>query len=92
MLITDVRVFLRGEEKLKAYITITIDQSLVIHNVKVIQGHTGLVVCMPSRQGKDGVFRDVCHPINKEFRKEIDDRVLLAYEDAVKSLTVTTKS
>jgi stage V sporulation protein G len=66
MEVTEVRVFPVDEEKLKAYVTITIDNCFVIRDLKVIQGNNGLFVAMPSKKRKDGTFRDTAHPLNNE--------------------------
>ena len=84
MEITEVRVFPRNEEKLKAYVTITFDNCFVVRNLKVIQGQSGLFVAMPSRKMADGTHKDVAHPVNNETRKIIEDKVLLAYHEKLK--------
>ena len=80
MEVTEVRVFPVDEEKLKAYVTITIDNCFVIRDLKVIQGNNGLFVAMPSKKRKDGTFRDTAHPLNNETREMIESKVLAAYE------------
>lgn len=89
MQVTEVRVYLRNEMKLKAFVTVTLGHCLVIHNMKVIQGQKGLILCMPSRKGPDGTFRDVVHPITNEFRADLEKGVFAAYEEEVKKLTQT---
>lgn len=84
MKITEVRIFPKGEEKLKAYAAITFDNVFVIHNLRVVQGEKGLMVCMPSRKKNDGTFKDIAHPITNEFRRELEDIVLAAYEQKLK--------
>ena len=83
MEITEVKVHLRNEEKLKAYATITIDNCFVIRDLKVIQGNTGMFVAMPSRKKPDGSFKDIAHPLNNETRQMIEDKLLEAYKDAL---------
>jgi stage V sporulation protein G len=83
MEVTEVRVFPVGEEKLKAYVTITIDNCFVVRDLKVIQGNNGLFVAMPSKKRKDGTFRDTAHPLNNETREMIEARVLAEYEREV---------
>jgi len=80
MQITEIRLTLRQEERLKAFVSITFDNAFVVRGLKVIAGNTGLFVAMPSRRGKDGTFRDVAHPINNEMRAMIEDAVLAEYE------------
>ncbi|MCK9288382.1 MAG: septation regulator SpoVG [Sphaerochaetaceae bacterium] len=83
MEITDVRVRrIESEGKLRAYATITFDNQFVIHNLKVIDGKSGLFVAMPSRKTKSGEFKDVAHPISSEFRNMMQQMILAAYEQA----------
>jgi stage V sporulation protein G len=80
MNITDVRVKKVGNEgKLKAYVSITFDDSFVVHNLKVINGQNGIFVAMPSRKTTSGEFKDVAHPINSAFREVLQKAVLEAY-------------
>jgi stage V sporulation protein G len=86
MKITEVNVFPVNEDRLKAYVSITIDDCFVVRDLKVIRGNTGLFVAMPSKKRKDGQFKDVAHPLNVETRTEIEKAVFEAYENAVKSM------
>jgi stage V sporulation protein G len=80
MNITDVRVKKVGNEgKLKAYVSVTFDDSFVVHNLKVINGQNGIFVAMPSRKTTSGEFKDVAHPINSAFRERLQRAVLEAY-------------
>ncbi len=79
MEITEVRLTLRGEERLKAFVSITFDDAFVVRGLKVIDGNTGLFVAMPSRRRKDGEFRDIAHPINNSTREMIEDAVMGEY-------------
>ncbi len=79
MEITEVRLTLRGEERLKAFVSITFDDAFVVRGLKVIDGNTGLFVAMPSRRRKDGEFRDIAHPINNSTRQMIEDAVMAEY-------------
>ena len=83
MEVTEVRVFPVDEEKLKAYVTITIDNCFVVRDLKVIKGNNGLFVAMPSKKRKDGTFRDTAHPLNNETREMIESKVLAEYEREV---------
>jgi stage V sporulation protein G len=83
MKITEVRIFPKGEEKLKAYAAITFDEVFVVHNLRIVQGERGLMVCMPSRKKNDGTFKDIAHPITNEFRHELEQIVLNAYEQKI---------
>jgi stage V sporulation protein G len=79
MEITEVRLTLRHEDRLKAFVSITFDNAFVVRGLKVIEGNGGLFVAMPSRRRKDGEFRDIAHPINNEARQMIEDAVLSEY-------------
>lgn len=79
MRITEININLRDEEKLKAFVNITFDDVFVIRGLKVIQGGQGLFVCMPSRKLPDGTYKDIAHPINNEFRNEIEQKILAVY-------------
>jgi stage V sporulation protein G len=80
MEITDVRVYPVDEEKLRAYVTVTLDGCFVVRDLKVIQGSTGLFVAMPAKRRKDGTFKDVAHPLNAETRERFERTILAAYE------------
>lgn len=84
MQITDVRVRkLTKEGKMKAVVSITLDDMFVIHDIKVIEGEKGLFVAMPSKQSGNGEFRDVAHPINAETRELVQRLILQGYEEAL---------
>ena len=69
MQITDVRVRkVEKEGKMKAVVSITIDEEFVVHDIKVIEGEKGLFIAMPSRKAADGEYRDIAHPINSDTR------------------------
>jgi stage V sporulation protein G len=78
--ITEVRITIRNEEKLKAYASITFDNCFVVRGLKVISSFNGYFVSMPSRKRKNGSYQDIAHPINNEMRKLIEDAVLDAFE------------
>ena len=80
MEITEVRVFPVNEEKLKAYVTITLDHCFVIRDLKVIHGNTGLFIAMPAKRRKDGTFKDIAHPLNSETRERMEKQILAEYE------------
>jgi 4-diphosphocytidyl-2-C-methyl-D-erythritol kinase len=80
MRITEVRIFPRTDDKLKAYAAVIFDDVFVVHNLRVVMGDRGLMVCMPSRKKNDGTFADVAHPIKNDFRNEIERSVLNAYD------------
>ena len=79
MKITEVRVSLREDAKLKAFASITLDDSFVIRGLKIIEGKTGTFVAMPSRRRKDGEYQDIAHPINNEAREEMERIILAEY-------------
>jgi stage V sporulation protein G len=81
--ITDVRVFPVDEEKLKAFVSIIIDDCFVISDIKIISGTNGLFISMPSKKRKNGTFRDIAHPLNNETRRKIEDKVLARYHELV---------
>lgn len=84
MNITDVRIRkINQEGKMKAIVSVTLDDAFVVHDVKVIEGQSGLFVAMPSRKTPNGEFRDVAHPISSNAREVIQSAVLRAYEEAI---------
>ena len=81
MQVTDVRVRrVEKEGKMKAIVSITLDNEFVIHDIKVIEGEKGLVIAMPSRKAADGEYRDIAHPINSNTRDMIQTIILNKYE------------
>lgn len=83
MQITDVRIRkVTKEGKMKAVVSITMDNEFVIHDIKVIEGEKGLFIAMPSRKAGDGEYRDIAHPINSETRDKIQKIILESYEVA----------
>lgn len=84
MEISEIRVTLRNEDKLKAFVTVTFDKCFAVRNMKIVEGDKGVMLCMPSRKLPDGTFKDVAHPINAEFRTYLEKRIFTAYEDEVK--------
>lgn len=94
MTITEVKIRrLYNQERLKALVSVTFDDALVIHDIKIIQGPKRLFVAMPSRKdekGKDGgiaVYRDIAHPIGQEMRQKLESAILSAYDDVLKKLS-----
>jgi len=80
MEITEVRVFPVNEDKLRAYVTVTLDHCFVVRDLKVIHGASGLFVAMPAKRRKDGTFKDVAHPLNAETRERFEKAILAEYE------------
>lgn len=87
MKISDIRIRLvnKGDTKLKAVASLTVEDSIVIHDIKVIDGKDGLFISMPSRKTPDGEYKDIVHPIKNEVRDELLKAVLGAYEEALKA-------
>ena len=84
MQITDVRIRKVAKEgKMKAVVSITIDNEFVVHDIKVIDGEKGLFIAMPSRKATDGEYRDIAHPINSQTRERIQKIILNKYEEAM---------
>ena len=84
MQITDVRVRkVTKEGKMKAIVSITLDNEFVVHDIKVIEGEKGVFIAMPSRKATDGEYRDIAHPINSETRDRIQNIILAKYEAAL---------
>ncbi len=81
MEITDVRIRkIATEGKMKAIVSITFDNEFVVHDIKVIEGQSGLFIAMPSRKTPDGEFKDIAHPINTQTREKIQSAILDEYE------------
>ena len=84
MRITDVRVRkMTQDSKMKAIVSITIDDEFVVHDIKVIEGEKGLFIAMPSKKANDGEYRDIAHPINSDNRDRIQKIILESYEKAL---------
>jgi stage V sporulation protein G len=80
MEITQVKVFPVEEERLKAYVSIVLDDCFLVSDLKVIQGPNGVFVSMPSKRKKNGEFKDIAHPLNRETRERMEKRILSEYE------------
>ena len=84
MQITDVRIRrVEKEGKMKAVVSITIDEEFVVHDIKIIEGEKGLFIAMPSRKAADGESRDIAHPINSGTRERIQKLILEKYEETL---------
>ncbi|MDO4166406.1 MAG: septation regulator SpoVG [Eubacteriales bacterium] len=84
MQVTDVRVRkIAKEGKMKAVVSITLDEEFVVHDIKVIEGDKGLFIAMPSRRAGDGEYRDIAHPINSETRERLQRIILEQYDKAM---------
>ncbi len=80
MEITEVKVFPVEEEKLKAFVSIVIDDCFMVNDIKIIQGRQNRFISMPSRRKKNGDFKDVAHPLNSETRQRMEHRILSEYD------------
>ncbi len=84
MQVTDVRVRkIAKESKMKAVVSITLDDEFVVHDIKIIEGDKGLFIAMPSKKASDGEYRDIAHPINSQTRESIQKVILESYERAL---------
>lgn len=82
MNITDVRIRkIEKEGKMKAVVSITIEDAFAVHDIKIIEGEKGLFIAMPSRRNAEGEYRDVAHPINSETRQYIQDLIMMKYKE-----------
>lgn len=82
MNISDVRIRMvqKEDSKLKAVASITLDEAIAIHDIKIIEGNDGCFIAMPSRKTQDGEYRDIAHPINADARNELISAIMAAYE------------
>ena len=77
--ISEIRITLRDDNKLKGFASITLDNAFVVRGLKIIEGASGLFIAMPSRKRKDGTFQDIAHPINMATREWMENQVIAAY-------------
>lgn len=81
MNITDIRMrIMNNDTKMRAVVSITLDDEFVIHDIKVIEGEKGLFIAMPSRKSADGEYRDIAHPIRSDIRVKLQSMILEEYE------------
>ena len=86
MKLTDVRIRkVEKEGKMRAVVSITIDDEFVVHDIKVIEGEKGLFIAMPSRRAADGEYRDIAHPINSQTRDNIQQIILEKYQSEIET-------
>jgi stage V sporulation protein G len=84
MKITDVRIRkIARDGKMKAVVSITLDDEFVVHDIKVIEGEKGLFIAMPSRKTTTGEYKDIAHPINSQTREQIQEMILNEYHRAL---------
>ena len=85
MQITEIKVHLTHEERLKAFVSVTFDNCFAVRNMKVVVGNKGLILCMPSRKMADETYKDLAHPITQEFRSYLESNILQAYHNEVEA-------
>ena len=83
MQITEIRIHLMNEDRLKAFASVTFDNCFVVRNMKIVQGDKGLFLCMPSRKMPDGTYKDMVHPVHQDFRIYLESNIMKAYQDAL---------
>ena len=81
MQITEIKVHLTHEERLKAFVSVTFDHCFAVRNMKIVEGKTGLILCMPSRKTANEEYKDLAHPITQEFRNYLETSILQAYQE-----------
>jgi len=81
--ITEIRITLREDEKLRGFASITLDDCFVVRGLKIIEGANGMFVAMPNRKRKDGSFQDIAHPINAQTREWMENKIVAAYKEEV---------
>ena len=87
MEITEIRITLREDEKLRGFASITLDDCFVIRGLKIIEGANGMFVAMPNRKRKDGSFQDIAHPINAQTREWMESQIVAAYKEELPAPT-----
>ncbi|MBE7026588.1 MAG: septation protein SpoVG [Ruminococcaceae bacterium] len=93
MEITDIRVRkINAEGKMKAVVSVTFDNAIVVHDIKIIDGQEKLFIAMPSRKTPDGEFKDIAHPINAQVREYLENAILEKYESALAEEASATES
>ena len=85
MEVTDVRVFLVDDEKLKAFVSVVFDNCFAVSDIKIISGQNGRFLSMPSKKRKNGSFKDIAHPLDNETRKRLEEVIFRRYDEAVQS-------
>lgn len=91
MEITDIRIRQMPEEgKMKAVVSVTFDNSFVVHDIKIIEGQEKLFIAMPSRKTPENEFKDIAHPINMEMREKLQERIIDKYESTLLQEQITT--
>ncbi|MBU1702377.1 MAG: SpoVG family protein [Candidatus Eisenbacteria bacterium] len=89
MEITEIRITLRNDDKLKAFVTMTLNNCFVIRGMKIIKGSKGIFVAMPNRRKPDGTYQDLVHPINRGTRQEMEDQIIAKYLEMLEAAPLT---
>ena len=84
--ISEIRITLRDDNKLKGFASITLENCFVVRGLKIIEGASGLFIAMPSRKRKDGTFQDIAHPINMPTREWLENQVIAAYKQEMQKV------
>ncbi len=93
MVITDVKIRKMFDDgPMKAVASVTFDGQLAIHDIKLISAKDKFFIVMPSRKVADGTFRDICHPINKDFREVLEAAIVTAYNSEQESVTAAAEA
>jgi stage V sporulation protein G len=88
--VTEIRIrMIDNDSKMKAVVSVTFDDVFVVHDIKVIEGTKGIFIAMPSRRSPDGVYRDIVHPINTEFRETLVKQILDKFDEEKEVLKAT---
>ena len=92
MLITDIKIrkLFDDDSPMKAIVSVTFDNQLALHDIKVINARDKYFIVMPSRKNPDGTYRDIVHPINAEFRGELEQKLIEAYKQELESASAET--
>jgi stage V sporulation protein G len=86
MVVTDIKIRKYfNDGPMKAVVSVTFDSALAVHDIKVINAKDKFFIVMPSRKNPDGTYRDIVHPINSEFRAELEGAVIKAYFDGLEN-------
>ena len=91
MQITEIKVHLNQEGRLKAFVSVTFDHCFAVRNMKVVEGNKGLILCMPSRKLEDNTYKDLAHPITQEFRNYLESNIMQAYYAEVEAHNAQTQ-
>ena len=89
MEITEIRITLRDDDKLKAFVTMTLSDCFVIRGMKIIKGSKGIFVAMPNRRKPDGTYQDLVHPINRSTRQEMEEQIIAKYLEMLEVAPLT---